>query len=230
MENRDFNSQPMDLVASMGEFDRKMKRSQLRGAFLLFAPVLFLLAVLFLPRGIAEALLLPGLVVSMMVSFAGMYFLSLSSVWNAYNYGMRILQRISPPEPTVTVDYAVTKRGNTFIFILQKAAYGLYFVSFKQSVPTNSTEIDVPGIFWKWSSTLHIAGLKVHDRHGRFSIPTPEHEVLSGEGILLVIPIRGSSYFLHVPDFSRDRLLAVAEYASLLTSHGTSDEGADVQD
>jgi hypothetical protein len=219
MENSEFGDFSLDSVDSMREYDRKTSRARIRGAILLFTPVIFIIIdVLFFPREIAEFLFFPGLIISMMVSLAGMYFLSLRSGWNAYIYGIKVLQRVSPPEPTVTLEYAVIKREGTFIFILRKAPYALYFVSFKQSEPSNSTEIDVPGIFWKWSSTIHISGLRVHDRHGRFSIPTPERKILSGEGILLAVPIRGSAYFLHVPDFSKNPLLAVADYAALLTS------------
>ena len=219
MENSEFGDLSLDSVDSMREYDRKTSRARIRGAILLFTPVLFLpIDVLFIPREIAEVILFPGLIASFMVSFVGMYFLSLRSGWNAYIYGIKVLQRVSPPEPTVTLEYAVIKREDTFIFILRKAPYGLYFVSFRQSEPSNSTEINVPTMFWKWSSTLHIAGLRVHDSHGRFSIPTPERKMLSGEGILLAVPIRGSAYFLHVPDFSKDPLLAVADYAALLTS------------
>jgi hypothetical protein len=218
MENSEFGDLSLDSVDSMREYDRKTSRAQIRGAVLLFTPITFFIVdVLFIPREIAEVILFPGLIASFMVSFVGMYFLSLRSGWNAYIYGIKVLQRVSPPEPIVTLEYAVIKREDAFIFILRKAPYGLYFVSFKQSEPSISTEIDVPGIFWKWSSTIHISGLRVHDRHGRFSIPTPEGKILSGEGILLAVPIRGSAYFLHVPDFSKDRLLAVADYAALLT-------------
>lgn len=219
MESSEFGDLSLDSVDSMREYDRKTSRAQIRGAIMLFTPVLFLpIDIFFIPREIAEVIFFPGLIASFMVTFVGMYFLSLRSGWNAYIYGIKVLQRVSPPEPTITLEYAVIKREDTFIFILRKAPYGLYFVSFKHAEPSNSVEIDVPLNFWKWSSTLHISGLRVHDSHGTFSIPTPEGKIFSGEGILLAVPIRGSAYFLHVPDFSKDPLLAVADYAALLTS------------
>ena len=221
MKPSDFNTESLESIESMDELRRKIEKLQLRGALILSAFVSYLIIVVLLPREIAEVVFGPGLAISIMISFVGLYLLTVSSTLSYYAYGITILRRISPPDPAVTEAYAVTKHGKAFIFVLRSAPYALYFVSFFNSELTPAMEIDIPRTFWKWNSTLHIEGLRVHNRSGRFSIPTPEREIYSGEGILLALPIRGTSYILHVPEFSRDRLLAVTEYVSLLTSHGT---------
>jgi hypothetical protein len=218
MENSDFNSESLGSVEIMEELEMKKKRLFLRGAVLLFALFFYTPTGILFFRGVAEALFLPGFAIAIMVTFVGLYFLAKSSLWKAYIYGIKILQRLSPPEPTITEAYAVVRIENTFAFILRRGPDGIYFVSFLRPEVTPASKIHVPANFWKWSSALHIEGLRVHDKHGTFSVPTPEGEIVSGEGILLLIPIRGTSYVLHYPNFSRDRLLAVAKYASLLTS------------
>ena len=101
-------------------------------------------------------------------------------------------------------------------------------MSFLGSGSVPASKIDVPKVFWKWSPAVHIEGLRVHDKRGTFSVPTPEGEIRSGEGTLLLVPIRGGSYMVHVPAFSRDQLLAVVEYASHLTSQGDSSDAIHV--
>jgi hypothetical protein len=222
MENSDFNTVPLGSAASIEELDRKTQRSQYRGAVLLLVWFVYIPIQQLFPREIAEFLLIPGMIICMMASFVGMVFLAIASTWNAYTYGVEVLQRISPPNPVVTEGYVVVKIKNTFIFILRSAPYNLYFASFLHSESIPASEIDVPRNFWNWDSVLHIEGLRVHVRRGIFSIPAPEREILSGKGILLALPIRGRFHMLHVPEFSRDRLLAVAEYASSLPSEEAS--------
>ena len=211
----------MSLNGSTSLLDLEQRRMNLikTGAPLLFAPVLFLLLFpLFLP-GITETLFFVGFVISMMVSMVGAYFGVKSTIWRDYVYSIKILQRVSPPDPTITWDYAVTRYENTLIFTLQSAPGALYFVSFTTSEQTPTQEIDVPRTFWKWSSVLHVEELRVHNRKGIFSIPTPERGLLCGEGILLLLPVVGRAYIVRTPEFSRGRLLAVADYVSTLTSH-----------
>jgi hypothetical protein len=199
-----------------------MNRLRNRGIPLLSALVLFLPIIVLIPREIAEAVFIPGLAFSFFVSMIGVFLLTKGLIWKNYIYGIKVLQRISPPDPIVTAEYAVTKRDNTYIFILQSVPGALYFVAFKHPNATSAEKIDVPKTFWKWNSALRIEGLKAHDRKGFFSIPTPERTISCGDGLLLAVPILGSSYILRVPDFSRNRLLAVAKYVSSLTSDGTS--------
>jgi len=222
MVNMHYDSESFGSITSVDELSNTMKKLQCRGALLLFVFVLFLPLIVLLPREIAEVLLFPGLVATVVISLVGVFLLATSLSRRYYINGIKILQHIAPPDPVITKAYAVTKRENTIIFILRSAPYALYFVSFKESELTPATEIDVPKTFWKWNSALHIEGLRVHNRKGSFSVPIPERGFIRGEGILLVLPIRGQSYIIHVPDFSRNHLLAVAEYADLLTSAGAS--------
>ena len=222
MEDSDFTTDSLGNDAKIEELSAKMNKYMVRGSVLLFSLFFYILLGVFLLRGPAEVLFLPGFVIAMMLTFVGLYFLAIGDLRRAYLHGITILRRLSPPDPTITERYAVIDIDNTYIFMLRKNPDGLFFVSFSDSEIDLTSKIHVPQVFWKWSSSLHIEGLRVHDRHGKFSVPTPEGEIRSGEGILLVVPIRGESYMLHVPAFSRKQLLAVVEYASLITSHGKS--------
>jgi hypothetical protein len=206
----------------LDEINATMSRYRLLGSVLLFSLFFYILLGVFLLRGPAEVLFLPGFVIASMLTFVGLFFLALADLRRAYLRDIKVLQRLSPPNPTITERYAVIELDNTYIFTLRKNPDGLFFVSFSNSEISLTSKIHVPQTFWKWSSALHIEGLRVHDRHGTFSVPTPEGEIRSGEGILLLIPLRGTSYVLHVPEFSRKQLLAVVEYASLITSHKDS--------
>ena len=66
-------------------------------------------------------------------------------------------------------------------------------------------------------------GFRVYNRRGSFTIPTPDGDYLTGEGYVLVIPTRSSSYMIHYPDMSREHLLGVVEYASNLVSGASGD-------
>jgi hypothetical membrane protein len=227
MENSDFDTTPLDATEIIEEMNRKMKKLRNRGMVLLIAPLLCFLALIGLFPGAGDTLFIFGLCAAMVLTFVGIVFLGLSALPRDYIWGVNILGRISPPIPTITEDYAVLKIENTIAFVLRKAPYGLYFVSTAGSESIPATKIDVPMNFLKWSSVLHIEGLRVHHRNGTFSIPTPEREIRSVNGALLVVPIRGDSYMLHVPAFSRNQLLAVAEYASRLVSEGTASDTFD---
>jgi uncharacterized membrane protein (DUF485 family) len=218
MENSDFNSEPLDSPAVMEELDRKRLRLLYRATILVFAPLSYFPLVILLFPEIEETMFLAGLVIAVMIIFTGFVLFAIGSTWSAYIRGIRILQRISPPHPVVTEAYAVARIENTFAFILRSAPYALYFVCFSRSESIPASKINVPKNFWRWDSVLHVGGLRVHNLSGMFSVPTPEQEFLSGEGTLLALPIRGSSYMLYVPEFSRDQLLAAADYASRLTS------------
>lgn len=204
--------------------NRKKNKQRNLGVVLLSAPLLsFLLLIGFFPET-GEIQFIFGLSAAMAITFVGIIFLGLGSISRAYIHGIHILGRISPPTPIITQDYAVLKTENAIAFVLRKAPYGLYFVSIAHSESIPATKIDVPMNFLKWSSVLHIEGLRVHHRSGTFSIPTPEGEIRSVEGVLMLVPISGGNYMLHVPDFSRKQLLAVAEYASRLASEGTAND------
>ena len=218
MENSDFATDSFDDDLSLEDLISKVSSYRLRGGVLLFSLFFYIILGIFLLRGPAEVLFLPGFVIAMLLTFAGLYFLTKASSLVPYVRGTKILQRFSPPNPVITQKYAVTKVDNVFVFILQKVMGGLFFVSFQNSDSVPASEIDVPHAFWKWSSVLDIEGLRVHNRHGKFSVPTPEEEIRSGEGILLLVPTRGGSYVLHVPEVSRNQLLAVVKYASDSTS------------
>jgi hypothetical protein len=219
MGTQDYDDVFLNATTSLSDLEQKRMKLIKTGAPLLFAPALFIIILVLLPREIAEALFVPGLVISMLVALVGAYFGAKSTIWRDYVYSIRILQRLSPPDPTITWDYAVTRYEDTIIFTLRSAPGALYFVSFTTSEQTPAQKIDVPRTFWKWNSVLHVEGLRVHNRKGAFSIPTPDTEILSGAAILLLLPVTGRSYVVRTPEFSRDRLLAVADYASLLTSN-----------
>jgi hypothetical protein len=228
MENSDFNTVTSDSTTVIDELNHKRTRLQYRGIILVLAPMIcFLLIVVGLFREFGDVLFIIGLTGSMTFAFFGIILFALIGIPRAYIRGIGILQRISPQDTIITLDYAVVKIEDTFAFILANAPYGLYFVSFMSSEPTPVPLIDVPKNFFKWSSVIHVEGLRVLKRTGTFSIPTPEREILSGEGVLLVIPIRGNSYMLHMPEFSHDHLHAVAEHASRLASGETASDSPD---
>ena len=131
-----------------------------------------------------------------------------------YTYSIRILQRISPPEPVITEKYTVTERDGVYVFLTTRSLGTLYYVVLEYSEPAQKQEIDVRKVFWKWSSSLNIEGLRVHDLEGEFTIPTPDGRFITGRGLLLAVPLLGESYIMHVPEFSREQLLAVVDYAS----------------
>jgi hypothetical protein len=224
MDDSSFASDSLDADAVLDELNATIRRYRLRGSVLLFSPLFYIVLGVFLLRGPAEVLFLPGFVIAVMLAFVGLYFLAIAALRTSYLYGIKTLQRLSPPNPTITEICAVIELDNTYIFILRKNPDGLFFVSFSDSETALTSKIDVPQTFWKWSSALHIEGLRVHDRHGKFSVPTPEGEIRSGEGILLLIPLQGSSYMLHVPEFSKKQLHAVVEYASTITLRKASFE------
>ncbi len=143
-----------------------------------------------------------------------------ANVWFS-DYALAILRRISPPDPVIGEDFVVLLKENVYTFFIKSAPGLLYFVSFKHLDPTPAEDIDVPKLFWRWQSTLHINGLRAHDKYGHFSVPTPEGSFISGEGLLLAVSIYGRSYLLRVPEFSREQLLSVVDYASAMYSHTT---------
>ena len=228
METSDFTANSLDDVLSFEELAAKASRYRFRGNALFFSLLLYVPMGLLLFRNTAEFLFLPGLFIAMLPTLVGLYFFGKGTLLAPYVRAIMILQRLSPPSPVITQKYAVTKLDDTFVFVLRAAVSGLYFVSFQSSESVPASKIDVPKSFWKWSSALHIEGLRVHDQRGTFSVPTPEGEIRSGEGILLVVPIRGGSYMVHVPAFSRDQLLAVVEYASHPTSQGNPSDAIHV--
>jgi hypothetical protein len=216
----DYGPRSPPSIVSVEELDERVRRSLPRNVVLLFAPVLFLLAVLLLSGRMPAPLFIPGLIVSIVLSILGMVPLVKMSVFRLYVYSIRILQRISPPDVVVTEEYAVTRWEDTYVFTLREVPGGLYFVAFGNSGLIPATEIKVQKNFWKWSKALHVGELRVHIRTGEFSIPTPEGDLIRGEGVLLLLPVRGDAYVVHVPEFSRDRLIAVAEQAALLAAGG----------
>jgi hypothetical protein len=225
MENSAFTADSLDDGLSLEELATKVSRYRFCGSALFLSLIIYVPLGILLFRTIAEFLFLPGLFIAVFLTFVGLYFLAKASFLAPYVRGIIILQRLSPPSPVITQKYAVTRLDNTLVFVLRKTSAGLFFVSFLSSDTVPASKIDVPKVFWKWSTAVHIEGLRVHDKRGMFSVPTPEGEIRSGEGILLLVPIRGGAYMVHVPAFSRTQLLAVVEYASHLTSQaGTSNE------
>lgn len=204
-------------TVSMEDLRARMNRYPKVGIPLLFSMVLILPIMLILPRQLAESIFIAGLVLVGILSISGSILLAIGSTWKDYIYGIRILQRVGPPEPIITASFAAVKIGNTYVFVRQRAPGLLCFVSFKYLDEQAANKVRLPRVFWKWSSHVQIEGLKAHDASGQFSVPTPEGIIVSGTGYLLAVPILGSSYFLHVPKFSSQQLLAVADYASLLT-------------
>jgi hypothetical protein len=204
---------------SIEDLRARMNRYPKVGIPLLFSMVLFLPLMLILPRQLAESIFLAGLVLTGILFVSGAVLLGIGSNWKNYIYAVRVLQRVGPPEPTITARFASAKIGNTYVFVQQRAPGLLCFVSFKYLDEEAAFKIKLPRVFWKWSSSIKIEGLKAHDVSGRFSIPTPERSIITGDGYLLAVPILGSSYFIHVPDFSSQQLLAVADYASTVTSN-----------
>jgi hypothetical protein len=170
------------------------------------------------PGQIPDAVFLTIFVIAIGVSFVSMGVLAFASTRKSYVRTLKKLVPLSPPEPTVTEDYGVMQIGKVYVFVWRKAPYAIYFVAFNHTEPTTDTKIDVPKTFWKWDSSLHIEGLRVHNRKGRFTIPTPEGGYLSGEGYLLLLPTKGSSYMIRYPDMSRGHLLAIVEYLENLVS------------
>lgn len=203
-------------TVSMEDLRARMNRYPKVGIPLLCSMVLFLPVMLVLPRQIAESIFITGLLLVGILSISGAILLAIGSIWKEYIYAIGILQRVGPPEPTITARFAAVKIGNTYVFVRQRAPGLLCFVSFKYLDEQAAYKVKLPRVFWKWSSSVKIEGLRAHDASGQFSIPTPEGTIVTGNGYLLAVPILGSSYFLHVPEFSRQQLLAVADYASLL--------------
>ncbi|MFX1481843.1 MAG: hypothetical protein ACFFCP_01495 [Promethearchaeota archaeon] len=218
MEKLEFDRGFMDSTTAIEELDRKRKRMLYRGIPLFFAFPLSLSLLFILPHVVPDVVIGSIVILGFILTIVGMSYVAFIPIWQAYVRVLRVLQQLSPPEPRINEKYGVTKFENTYIFALKSAPYALYFVAFEHTEPAMESKIDVPKTFWKWNSALHIEGLRVHNRQGTFTIPTPEGEYLSGEGNLLLIPLKRSSYMIHVPDFSRDHLLAVAEYASNLAS------------
>lgn len=219
----DYYDASPDTIESVNALKKKMIRLRKKGITLLSAIVLFLPLMIIPPREIAEAIFIPGLVLSVVIFIVGAIVLTQSSIWENYLYGINILLRLSPPDPVITEVYAVSKQDETYIFVLRSAPEAIYYVVFNQSGIENVENIDVPKTIWKWNSVLHIEGIKVHNRKGSFSIPTPEGEIIRGDGILLAVVTTGRAYMLHVPDFSRDQLLTISEFASNLLSHGNDE-------
>ena len=150
----------------------------------------------------------------MAIFFGGAVILAMSSMMKRYIRGVKILQRLSPPEPLITEKYSTTKYENVFVFIMRRAPDMLYFVAFDQIYPTSDSKMSSQRNFWKWDSVVHLEGLRVQIKRGDFSVPSPDHNIVSGEGLLLAVPIRNRAYVIHVPEFSRSQLMAVVEYAS----------------
>jgi len=206
-----------DDIVTEDELRNQMERMRNRSLpllfALLFAPMLVFLTPFLVPTVASDITFISTIIITCLISLVGVYLLAKSSILGNFLYGIRILRRVGFAEPVITEQYAVTKRNATFLFVLRSTSL-LYFVSFSQTETFPSRVIDVPKAFWKWNPTVSIAGLKLHRREGLFSIPTLERRYISGEGILYASPFLGAAYMLHVPEFSREQILAVAEYAS----------------
>jgi hypothetical protein len=202
-----------DDIVTEDELRNQMERMRNRSIPLVFAPMLIPFTPFLVPSVASDITFISTMVITCLISLVGIHRLMKSSILGSFLYGIRILRRVGFPEPVITEQYAATKRGATFLFILRSASL-LYFVSFSQTETSPSRVIDVPKTFWKWNPTMNVSGLKLHKREGLFSIPTLERQYISGEGILYASPFLGAAYMLHVPDFSRGQLLAVAEYVS----------------
>lgn len=210
------------LTVSMDYLRARMNRYQTAGIPLMFSMFLVLPIVLVLPRQLAESIFPVGLVMMGLLFISGAILLGIGSIWKNYIYAVRIIKRLEPPEPLITARFAAVKIGNTYVFVQQRSPGLLCFVSFKYLDEQAAYKIKLPRVFWKWSSIVKIEGLKAHDVSGQFSIPTPEGSIVTGNGYLLAVPILGSSYFMHVPEFSRQQLQAVADYAAMFTNSGSA--------
>ncbi len=202
-----------DGIVTEDELRNQMQRKRNRSIPLVFALVLVFITPFLVPPVASDITFISTIVVAYPIFMVGVYRLAKSSILKNFLFGIKILRRVGLPEPVITEQYAATKRGATHLFVLQNTSC-LYFVTFTQTEMALTGKIDVPKTFWKWNPTVSIAGLKLHKREGLFSIPTLERQCISGEGILYASPYLGTAYMLHVPEFSREQLLAVAEYVS----------------
>lgn len=238
MLNAENDAQPPDQVVSIDDIKQIQKKSTLKGIPLLFSFVFYLLLILLLDGLFPETLFLPGLVVAVGLTIVGLAVVAFSSNWNSYIRGIRRLQETEPPEVVVTKDYAVAKHMNTYIFVPKSAPMAIYFVALEGTNLSPATKVHVPRNFWKWDSSVeHIKGHRIHKRTGVFSIPTPERRIVSGEGVLYVLPfIRMSPRMVGTFDneprmvpvggITKDFILSIAETVSKLISDNVSGDSS----
>ena len=227
MENSESSFEPHDSNEAINEIDRNWKRRFVKAIPLFFGLPLAGTFLLIFQHQFPDVVFLFIFALGTFATCVGMGFLATSSTVKSYVRTLRTLQGLSPPEPRVTKDYAVVSFENVYVFVWRKSPFALYFVAFEHTEPTTASKLDVPTTFWKWDSSLHIEGFRVHNRKGTFTIPTPDGDYLTGEGYVLVIPTRPASYMVHYPDFSRAHLLGVVQYASNMVS-GESGEHIDI--
>jgi hypothetical protein len=171
----------------------------------------------------------PGLVLSGMVTAAGMFLLAIGLGWGMYHSHLKTLLKYFPPPITITKKYAVTKHGNTYVFALRNANYSLFLVALRQSTIGPSEKIRVPRTIRQVRPAHPFQDMRTHDAEGTFSIPTPEGNIISGEGLLVAvsegIPLYqvNSIGGLPHPKFytvTTEGLFEVAEYVQNYVSEG----------
>ncbi len=195
-----------------------------------FAVVIYIISLFFIPQ-ILGPVFIPGLYVSLIITMVGIGMFAMGSLWRTYYRHIKIMQANIQSPITVTKKYAVTKHGNTYIFTDLRGSYGLNFVALKQGSIGPADEIHIPRNIWKSSTGAHFEGLRVANVEGTFSIPTPEGNIISGDGILLVVSTYHPSYariglaavLARRTRITRENLLKVAEYADRYVSQRPDD-------
>ena len=220
-EGTEFSEEPMNSTAIVEEMNRKVNMTFLKMIPPFFSIPIVMSLLLVFPGQIPDVVFLTLLFVAFGITFVSLILGALAGGQKSYVRALRKLVPLSPPEPKVTDKFAVMLIENVYVFVLKKAPYALYFVAFKQTEPTPDSKIDVPTLFWKWSNVQNIEGFRIHQREGTFTIPTPDGDYITGDGYLLVLPIRKGSYMVHYPDMSRGHLLAIVEHASNLITQKT---------
>ena len=174
----------------------------------------------------------PGLVVAGMITAVGMFLLAIGLGWGMYHSHLRTLLKYFPPPITITKKYGVTKHGNTYVFALRNANYSLFLVALRQSTIVPSEKIRVPRTIRQVRPAHPFQDMRTHDAEGTFSIPTPEGNIISGEGLLVAVSVGIPSYQQDTilggvhPKFytvTTEGLFEVAEYVQNYVSEGPGD-------
>lgn len=189
------------------EYQAKKKRNYALGTILLMAGPLVMILVL---GGISQdsfspyVILLPLAFLVPCVGTGAAAF-ALATQDDIYLRTIGFLQRIHP-SPLITEDFAVAEVVDVIVFVLKKSEGSLFFTCIDTLNALATNRIRVPGFIPRWGRTK-IADYSVHRLQGRYSVPTPNGDIVTCDCVLYVLPMLGRSYIVRVPSFSRERLL-----------------------
>lgn len=218
MLNSDSSDQLYHSTMTLDDLKHKPHKWMVSGLLLAPDMFIFMFSVLFVPN-VFRPIFFQGFLVSTMMTLVGFGLIFIGLRWRGHYLFSELLQSNFAPPIYITEKYSATKHGNTYIFTLKGRGYFLCFAALKQSSIVSSDKIRVPNIIWEVRSAYHVEGLTVRDVEGTFSVPTPEGNIISGEGLLLCVT-NWRSYKTHI---TKENLHEVAEYAEKYLSEKPDD-------